>query len=228
MITQPIGDTPEKTQEAVLLYLKRQGELTVSDLCTLLGITSMAVRRHLAHLQKEGLVESRIIRQVRGRPTYHFKLTGKAESFFPSGGSTLAVDLLEAVFEQAGHKGVMDLLNRRNQKRIARFKERFEGKTMRERVEAISAIFSEDGYMTEWEAVDGGNFIIYQRHCAVHDMANQFRQLCSMEPMMIEALVGVKVTREKYILRDDPLCAYVIHANEPAEKNPSVDKNYDS
>jgi predicted ArsR family transcriptional regulator len=228
MITQPIGETPEKTQEAVLLYLKRQGELTVSDLCTLLGITSMAVRRHLAHLQKEGLVESRIIRQVRGRPTYHFKLTTKAEALFPSGGSTLAVDLLEAVFEQSGHKGVMDLLNRRNQKRIARFKDRFEGKPIGERVEEISRIFSEDGYMTEWEAIEGGNYIIYQRHCAVHDMANQFRQLCSMEPMMIEALLGVKVTREKYILRDDPLCAYVIHANEAAEKNPSVDKVYDT
>jgi predicted ArsR family transcriptional regulator len=227
MITQPIGETPEKTQEAVLLYLKRQGELTVSDLCTLLGITSMAVRRHLAHLQQEGLVESRIVRQVRGRPTYHYKLASKAEALFPSGGSTLAVDLLEAVFEQSGHKGVMELLTIRNQKRIARFRDRFEGKPIGEKVQAMSAIFSEDGYMTEWEAVEGGNYIIYQRHCAVHDMANQFRQLCSMEPMMMEALLGVKVTREKYILRDDPLCAYVIHVNEVAESNPSGDRVYD-
>lgn len=83
MITQPLGDTPEKTQEAILLYIKRQGELTVSDLCTLLGITSMAVRRHLAGLQKDGLVESRIERQSRGRPTYKFKLTDKAESRSP-------------------------------------------------------------------------------------------------------------------------------------------------
>jgi len=228
MITQTIGETPEKTQDAVLLYLKRQGELTVSDLCTLLGITSMAVRRHLAHLQKEGLVESRIIRQVRGRPTYHFKLASKAEALFPSGGSTLAVDLLEAVFETSGHKGVMELLTIRNQKRIARFRSRFEGKDIGEKVKEISRIFSEDGYMTEWEAIEDGNFIIYQRHCAVHDMANQFRQLCSMEPMMIESLLGVKVTREKYILRDDPLCAYVIHAGEAADLNPSMDKVYDA
>ncbi|MBU6452040.1 MAG: ArsR family transcriptional regulator [Cyanobacteria bacterium REEB67] len=214
MITQPIGDAPDKTQDVLLLYLKRQGELTVSDLCTMLGITSMAVRRHLAHLQKEGLVESRMIRQVRGRPTYHYKLAAKAEALFPSGGSTLAVDLLEAVFEQSGHKGVMELLTIRNEKRIARFKERFNDKPIEERVREISRIFSEDGYMTEWEAIEGGNFIIYQRHCAVHDMANQFRQLCSMEPQMMEALLGVKVTREKYILRDDPLCAYIVHANE--------------
>jgi len=134
-------------------------------------------------------------------------------------GSTLAVDLLEAVFETAGHKGVMELLTIRNKKRIERFRERFEGKAIGQRVEEISRIFSEDGYMTEWEAIEGGNYIIYQRHCAVHDMANQFRQLCSMEPMMIQELLGVKVTREKYILRNDPLCAYVVHVNEAADLN---------
>jgi predicted ArsR family transcriptional regulator len=220
MITQPLGDTPEKTQEAILLYIKRQGELTVSDLCTLLGITSMAVRRHLAGLQKDGLVESRIERQSRGRPTYKFKLTDKAESRFPSGGNTLAVDLLDAVFEQSGHKGVMELLSIRNQKRIERLRTRVDKKSLAERVEEVAQIFSEDGYMTEWEALPDGNFLIYQRHCAVHDMANQFRQLCSMEPQMIQALLGVKVTREKYILRDDPLCAYLIHSNVDATDEP--------
>lgn len=217
MITQPLGETPEKTQEAILLYLKRQGELTVADLCNLLGITSMAVRRHLAGLQKDGLVDSRIERQSRGRPTYKFKLTDKAEARFPSGGSTLAVDLLDAVYEQSGHSGVMELLSIRNQKRIERLKARVESKTLAERVEEVAHIFSEDGYMTEWEALPDGNFLIYQRHCAVHDLANQFRQLCFMEPQMIQALLGVKVTREKYILREDPLCAYLIHSHEAAD-----------
>jgi hypothetical protein len=35
-----------------------------------------------------------------------------------------------------------------------------------------------------------------------------------MEPQMMQALLGVKVTREKYILRNDPLCAYLVHAGE--------------
>lgn len=78
----------------------------------------------------------------------------------------------------------------------------------------MAKIFSEDGYMTEWEGLADGNFIIYQRHCAVHDLANQFRQLCLMEPQMMQALLGVKVTREKYILRNDPLCAYLVHAGD--------------
>lgn len=221
MITQPLGEAPEKTQEAILLYLKRQGEMAVSDLCALLKITSMAVRRHLAHLQKDGLIESRIVKQSRGRPTYRYKLTDKAESLFPSAGSTLASDLLEAVYEQAGHQGVMDLLTRRNDKRTARYFERVQGKTLLERVEAVAKIFSEDGYMTEFEPLADGNYLIYQRHCAVHDLANQFKQLCAMEPTLMESLLGVKVTREKYIMRDDPICAYLVHANQAIEEKPN-------
>ncbi len=220
MITQPLGDAPEKTQEALLLYLKRQGELTVADLCGFLGITSMAVRRHLAHLQKDGLVEARMVRQSRGRPTYRYKLSDKAEGLFPSASANLAEDILDAVLETAGHKGVMDLLNLRNQKRLDKLGARIAGKNLKERVAEVSRIFSEDGYMTEWEELPDGNFLIYQRHCAVHDLANKFRQVCAMEPSLIESLLGVKVTREKYILRQDPLCAYLVHTDVETEKEP--------
>src|SRR5574338_497468 len=97
MVTKPLSPTPEKTHEAVLLHLKRQGAMTVSELCDALQITAMAVRRHLIGLQKDGLVDSKIVKQLRGRPTYKYCLTEKAESLFPSGFGSLATDLLDAV-----------------------------------------------------------------------------------------------------------------------------------
>ncbi|MDQ5967658.1 MAG: MarR family transcriptional regulator [Cyanobacteriota bacterium erpe_2018_sw_39hr_WHONDRS-SW48-000098_B_bin.30] len=211
MITRPLGDVPEKTQDALLLYLKRRGELSVSDLCELLGITSMAVRRHLAHLQAEGLIETRMVRQSRGRPNYKYKLAAKAETLFPSATANMAEDLLAAVMEQSGAQGVMDLLALRNKKRMVAIAERIEGMDLRERVQEVTRIFSEDGYMTEWEELPDGNFLIYQRHCAVHDLANKFRQVCTMEPDLMQNILKVKVTREKYILRGDALCAYLVH-----------------
>ncbi|MBK9769262.1 MAG: MarR family transcriptional regulator [Candidatus Obscuribacter sp.] len=211
MITRPLGDVPEKTQDALLLYLKRRGALSVSDLCELLGITSMAVRRHLAHLQAEGLIETRMVRQSRGRPNYKYKLAAKAETLFPSATANMAEDLLAAVMEQSGAQGVMDLLALRNKKRMVAIAERIEGMDLRERVLEVTRIFSEDGYMTEWEELPDGNFLIYQRHCAVHDLANKFRQVCTMEPDLMQNILKVKVTREKYILRGDALCAYLVH-----------------
>lgn len=218
MITQPLTENPERTQEAVLLHLKRGGEMAVADLCSILGITSMAVRRHLASLQKEGLVESRMVRQTRGRPTYKYKLTDKAETqLFPSGFQNLAIDLLDLVYEQSGHKGVMDLLNRRNERMAARLSGRVENKDLRARVQEVAKIFSEHGYMTDFEELPDGNFIIYQRHCAVHDLAQQYRQLCVLEPRLMEQLLGRKVTRQKYMMKNDPVCGYLVRKDDDAE-----------
>ena len=214
MITQPLGENPESTQQAVLLHLKRSGELTVADLCKILGITSMAVRRHLSVMQQDGLIDSRMVRQLRGRPTYKYKLTDKAEALFPSGFQNLAVDLLDLVYEQSGHQGVMELLGRRNDRLATRLQPRVSGKGPRERVAEVAKIFTEFGYMTDWEPLPDGNFIMYQRHCAVHDLANQYRQLCALEPGLMENLLGMKVTRQQYILRSDPVCGYVVHAAE--------------
>jgi len=217
-VLTPLSETPESTQEAVLLHIKRGGEVTVGELCKILGITSMAIRRHLTALQGDGLIECRTVRQSRGRPTYMYKLTDKAETLFPSGFQNLAIDLLDLVYEQSGHKGVMELLNRRNERLAKRLRSRVENKTLRERVEEVSKIFTEFGYMTEWEPLPDGNFIIYQRHCAVHDLANQYRQLCVLEPRLMENLLGMKVTRQQYMLKNDPVCGYIVHTGGALER----------
>ncbi len=55
MFSAKIDANPETTQEALLLHLKKAGEMTVAQLSALLGVTEMAVRRHLSHLQSKGL-----------------------------------------------------------------------------------------------------------------------------------------------------------------------------
>lgn len=213
MITGPLSQAPESTHEAVLLHLKRNGEMTVAELCSALGITAMAVRRHLANLHQEGLVDSRIVRQGRGRPNYRYRLTEEANTrLFPSGAQNLAQDILDAVFETSGHKGVMELLTLRQEHLSRKLKDRLAGKEIRQRVEEVAKIFCESGFMTEWEALPDGDFVIFQRHCAVHNLANQYRQLCVLEPRLIETLLGVRVTRQQYMLKNDPVCGYLVHA----------------
>ncbi|MBZ0188564.1 MAG: ArsR family transcriptional regulator [Candidatus Obscuribacterales bacterium] len=218
MITHPLDKTPDSTQDAILLYLKKQGEMGVNELCDLVGITAMAIRRHLAALSSAGFVESRIVRQSRGRPSYRYRLSDKAESLFPSGFQNLAMDLLDAVFEQQGHVGIMELLKARNEKRANRLGERVKDKDLKSRVEEVARIFSEDGYMTEWKELADGNFFIFQRHCALHEIADQYRQVCVLEPQLMSSLLGVKVTREKYMLKNDLVCGYIVHADTDSDQ----------
>lgn len=211
MVTQPLPENPENTHQAVLHHLKRHNEMTVAELCDVLGITSMAVRRHLAGLQKDGLVDCRLVRQTRGRPTYRYRLTAKAESLFPSGLGTMAFDLLDAVFETKGHKGVMELLTMRDEFLIKKHKARLDQLSFEERLQEVVNIYQENGFMTSWERLADGNYFIYQQHCAIHHLAMQYRQICVLEPKLMEKLLGVKVTREKFILQNDPVCGYLVH-----------------
>lgn len=210
MVLQPLTDNPENTHQAVLVHLKRHNEMTVAELCEALGITAMAVRRHLTGLQQDGLVDARLVRQSRGRPTYRYRLTPKAETLFPSGLGTMAFDLLDAVFEQKGHKGVMELLTMRDDWLARKFLPRLEALELEDRIAEVAKIFSESGYMTEWEKLPDGNFFIYQQHCAIHHLATQYRQLCVLEPKLMERLIGRKLHREKYMLKDDPVCGYLV------------------
>lgn len=213
MVTQPLPENPENTHQAVLHHLKRNQEMTVAELCDVLGVTSMAVRRHLAGLQKDGLVDCRLVRQSRGRPTYRYQLTPKAESLFPSGLGTLAFDLLDAVYETKGNKGVMELLTMRDDWLIKKHRSRLEKLSFEDRVKEVVKIYSENGFMTEWQRLPDGNYFIFQQHCAIHHLATQYRQICVLEPILMEKLLGVKVTREKFILKNDPICGYLVHAS---------------
>jgi predicted ArsR family transcriptional regulator len=212
MVTQPLSENPENTHQAVLHHLKRHNEMTVAELCDVLGVTSMAVRRHLAGLQKDGLVDCRLVRQSRGRPTYRYRLTPKAESLFPSGLGTMAFDLLDAVFEARGHQGVMEMLTLRDEFLVKKHRPRLEAMTFEDKLREVVKIYSENGFMTEWKKLDDGNYFIFQQHCAIHHLATQYRQICVLEPKLMQSLLGVKVTREKFMLKDDPICGYLVHS----------------
>lgn len=223
MINQTLKEIPENTHQAVLFYLKKRNEMTVADLCEVLGVTSMAVRRHLSGLQKDGLVECRLVRQTRGRPTYRYRLSPKAESLFPSAINNFAFEILDAVFEARGHKGVMELLQLRDEALLRKLLPQLQKYSLEERIAQVVRIFSENGYMTEFKKLEDGNFFIFQQHCAVHNLAAQYRQICVLESRLLEKMIGVKTTRQQYIMKDDPICGYFVHASEPlAVEEPSV------
>jgi predicted ArsR family transcriptional regulator len=105
----------------------------------------------------------------------------------------------------------MELLTMRDEWLIKKHAARLESLDFEERLQEVVNIYSENGFMSRWEKLPDGNYFIFQGHCAIHHLATQYRQLCVLEPRLMESLLGAKVTREKYILKDDPICGYVVH-----------------
>jgi predicted ArsR family transcriptional regulator len=205
----------ESAREALLRILKLRGEMTAEQLCMAMKITDTAVRRQLSPLQEEGVITYRKHQQGTGRPTFKYRLTEAASTEFPSGYENLSGDLLDTVFERSGHTGVMNILRSNNDRLISVLMPRFVDKDLQQRVEEIALYFAQNGYMTEWKKLPDGNFFLYHQNCALYKLAVRYRQLCILEPRLIEYLLGVKVSRQQYILKNQPICGYLIDAKRP-------------
>ena len=65
------------TKEKILELLKKETSSTVSGLAKALGITEMAVRKHLTILERDSLLSINELRQPMGRPLQVYSLSTK-------------------------------------------------------------------------------------------------------------------------------------------------------
>lgn len=88
------------TRREIIHILRTVGPLTVGELGQRLGITHVAVRRHLTSLERDGLVTSVQERLPMGRPTRVYSLTEAADSLFPKKYGALTLELLDFMNQQ--------------------------------------------------------------------------------------------------------------------------------
>ncbi|WP_314002093.1 ArsR family transcriptional regulator [uncultured Paenibacillus sp.] len=208
------------TRQAVLKLLKTKGPGTVGELSRTLGLTEMAVRRHLNALERDEYVTPRVIRQGMGRPAYIYELTEYAEHFFPKNYHVLALDLLEEL-EQSEEADdlVTRLFEGRKRKLLERYVSRMEGKPLAERVEELAAIQNAGGYMVEVENHDGAPrkdgqavYVLHEYNCPIAQVAGRYQQACSCELALFEDLLDAAVERTECLAKGGGKCSYRITA----------------
>ena len=180
-----------------------------------LGITTVAVRQHLAVLQEEGLVAYVDERRKVGRPARVWHLTPKANDQFPDRHAELAVEMLQAVQSTFGQEGLERLIATSTQQQIEAYRMRMPapGTPLKQRVAALAKIRRDEGYMAEWRQVPDGTIEFLQNHCAIDSAARFSGMLCSGELSLFRAVLGdeVSVERFEYLHSGDRRCAYRIN-----------------
>ena len=214
----PAAPKPRKTaetrsREAILDMLKRRGPLTATEIAEPLSLTAMAVRQHLYALQAETLVAYSAQPRPIGRPAKLWRLTEASDRFFPDAHAELTVDLIAAVREAFGAEGMDRLLAIRTRDQIAAYGQRIGGRrALAERLEALAAIRSEEGYMAEVQKAEDGAFLLIENHCPICHAAAACTGLCAAELSVCQAVLGedVEVRRSDHILAGARRCAYVV------------------
>lgn len=84
MMSQDVSGTAFNTRQQILTLLKRSGPgLTADDLAQQLRISAVAVRKHLATLEREDLVMAELQRRPMGRPTYRYRPDRQSPEVIP-------------------------------------------------------------------------------------------------------------------------------------------------
>ena len=215
-------DAPGSGRRRVLLLLKMNGAQTAAQLAKELEVTAVAIRQHLVALQEEGVVAFAAAEPEPGRvgrPAHLWRLTKKACERFPDAHAGLAVEVLLAVEDAFGKKGLNRLAAERTRKQIASYRARMPRRrsTMAQRVAALTKIRCADGFLAEWKRNSDGTATLIENHCCIERAAQTCPALCDGELDLFESVLGndVLVQRVEHLLQGDRRCAYRI---EPSPK----------
>lgn len=204
-------------RRAILEYIKLQGKARAEEVAEHLGVTVSGIRQHLAALQAEGLVEHEARRGQPGRPRFYFSLSSAGENLFPKAYHSFADELL--IFLEDEDPKLLDrIFALRVERRLMRLRPRLANLTLPEQVAELAEAVSREGYMADSEVNDDGSVTLYERNCAVLDLARNHPAICENECELIKsALPQASVVRLEHVLDGDPRCTYRITQAQPAK-----------
>lgn len=201
------------TREAIILMLKTKASLTVSDIAAHLGITEMAVRRHLNTLEKDQFIQSQLVRQPMGRPVHVYSLTQKAHDLFPKHYAELSIEFLRDLEQLDGPEKVEKLFQLRSQRMVQEYKEKMDGLDLEERIKLLTDLQNEKGYMAEWKKIADGHYIFRENNCPISDVAREFSTVCSCELAFLQEILAPAVVECDHAgAKDGQHCTYTIRA----------------
>lgn len=205
-----ILQTPE-TRRRILELLKSNGAMTADELSEALKITAMGVRRHLATLERDGLIHYKTVPKKIGRPSYLYLLTEQGDELFPRTYAQFANSLLESLRALEGDPGLQRLFAQRTAVLEDQYRARLaQKKTLAERVAELARIRTEEGYMAYGERHEN-IFLLHEHNCAIRQVAQQCLAACHAELELFQRVLDdAEVTREAHIARGDRVCSYRI------------------
>lgn len=200
--------------------LLKLGPITASDLADSLGISAVAVRKHLDDMSEKSLVKSHEIAPFgpakpkgRGRPARVYSLTSEGRDFFENQYQSLAQEAVTYLATTFGDKAVKDFALSRANEMLKKYSVILnKAKDVTEKVEILSSALSIDGFAATSDKGSGPTHTIQlcQHNCPIAHVAEQHPEFCDAELDAFSQLLGVNVTRLSTIANGGNICTSLV------------------
>lgn len=229
----PASDAEERTKDRVRNAVLEHGPISAAELGDLLGFTSAAVRRHLDHLSRDGVIEVKRVARAgagAGRPARRYVLSSQGQSSLGDDYLDIAASALRRLAEMAGPESVRQFAVERFAAMERRYAPDIEaaGADITARAQALSEALSRDGFVASAASIEAkaplpaalSSVQLCQGHCPIQQLAAEFPVFCDVETELFSRLVGVDVRRLSTLARGGHVCTTHIPTGRPAAGGP--------
>ncbi|MEE2569049.1 helix-turn-helix domain-containing protein [Pseudarthrobacter sp. J64] len=227
------AEADERTRDRVLSAVLEHGPVSAAELGDMLGFTPAAVRRHLDHLSRNGIIEvKRVARGAAGagRPARRYVLSSRGQSSLGDDYLNIAVSALSQLQGVAGEEAVRRFAVERFAELETRYAPEIDqaGDDITARARALSAALTRDGYVSSAASVEAkaplpaafSSVQLCQGHCPIQHLAARFPEFCEAETEVFSRLVGVDVRRLSTLAGGGHVCTTHIPTGRPAVREP--------
>ncbi|MFJ4169464.1 helix-turn-helix transcriptional regulator [Paenarthrobacter sp. NPDC089714] len=224
-----LPDAEDRTRDRVLGAVLENGPVSAAELGDLLGFTPAAVRRHLDHLERNGVIEVKRVAKAgagAGRPARRYVLSSQGQSTLGDDYLNIATSALRRLQDIAGEDAVRDYA----EERFAEMERRYApevaaaGEDIGARAVALSKALSRDGYVASAHSIEAkaplpaefSSVQLCQGHCPIQQLAAEFPVFCDTETTVFSRLVGVDVRRLSTLAQGGHVCTTHIPTGRPA------------
>src|SRR5215831_11005681 len=207
-----IADGFSEPKKKLLYYLKVMQRAGLEELANTMKMSRMGVHKHLALLQKRGLVEGIETREHVGRPRMIYQLTSQSKSIFPKSYGAIATHALDFIERNMGKEAVEKVLHERQSELFDLYSKRLKDLDFDKRVKELARIRDEEGYMAESkkDSRGGGEHVILEYNCPIIHIAEKHWEACSTESELFEKLLGAKIETTHRAAKGDLICRFQI------------------
>ena len=135
----------------------------------------------------------------------------------PDAHAEMTANLIASVRATFGEAGLEAVVGDRYRASLSKYRDRMAGvDALADRLQALSVIRSEEGYMAHVEA-DGGGYLFVESHCPICTAAEVCQGFCSNELQLFREVLGqgVDVDRSEYLIAGDRRCTYRVRRRTP-------------
>jgi DeoR family transcriptional regulator, suf operon transcriptional repressor len=209
-----MANTAMTSDERLLDLFRRQGPLGIVELVEATHVTATAVRQRLSRLIENGLVDRITHHSRRGRPSHRYQLSAKGQRSSGTNFAALALVLWRELWRVSDGNVRRDLTERLANSLASLVGEKVTGVAPDDRMREIAAAFAERNVSFVVETVDGqpsGLPVLTALACPFPDLAEEDREICDVERLMFEQLIGAGVRLAECRLDGARCCKFALN-----------------